>query len=173
MIVSFCLNKSVELQQLWIHVILMCHRHMVKTQQHKMHLLISTAQSYTVRSLSFLLSCSCKHIYLVKCTKKKKGKKVLSSKQSSWNRTLFLYSSFQLTVSPENSLDCICSAFILAVFFLFSFLSLSLFFLRGGFVYVMPLGCSSRGYHHYLQQMEISQYKVCRGSSTCAVNDSV
>lgn len=55
-------------------------------------------------------------------------KKSLPSKQSTWNGTLFLYSLFQLVDSPESSLECICSTFILAVFFLFSFLSLCLFF---------------------------------------------
>lgn len=40
MIILFCLKKLIELQQLWMHVILMCHKHMVKMQQHEMCLLI-------------------------------------------------------------------------------------------------------------------------------------
>lgn len=46
-------------------------------------------------------------------------------------------------------------------------------FLWGGFVYVMPLASSSTEHLHCLQQMEISQYKVCRGSSGCVVNGSL
>lgn len=123
---SFCLSKLLELQQLWIHVILMCHKHMVKTQQHKMYLLIHTVQSYIglwVHSLAFAFFFM--QVYLFSTMYQKK---VLFSKQWTWNGTLFLYSLFQLVVSPETSLDCICSTFILAVFFLFSFLSLCLFF---------------------------------------------
>lgn len=49
----------------------------------------------------------------------------------------------------------------------FSFLSLCFLFC---FVSVMPFACSSNEYLHWLQQMEISQYKVCRGSSGCIVS---
>lgn len=48
-------------------------------------------------------------------------KKCLSSKQSTLNGTLFLFSLFQLMLSPESSLDCTFSTFVLAVSFLFSF----------------------------------------------------
>lgn len=96
--------------------------------------------------------------------------KCLSSKQPAWNGTLFLFSLFQLVLSPESSLDCICSTFILAVFFFFHWV----WFLFC-FICVMPLACSSSEYLHWLQQMEISQYKVYRGNSgvLSVVNDSL